>query len=40
MKVAAEFVSTIGEQNDPSRVSRLLGRTQTPRYDLAQLLRC
>ena len=37
MKVAAEFVSEIGEQNDPL-VSKLLGRTQTPRYDLAQLL--
>lgn len=39
MKVAAEFASTGCEQKTLNRVSRLLDRTQTSRYDLAQLLR-
>jgi hypothetical protein len=40
LKVATEFVSTNGEQSDPESGLPLLGRTETSRYDLAQLLRC
>ena len=40
MKIAAEFVSTNDEQNDPESGLQIVGRTQTLRCDLACLLRC
>ena len=40
LKVATEFVSTNGEQSDPESGLQLLGRTQTSRYNLAQLPTC
>ena len=40
MKLAAEFVSTNSEQNDPKSGLQIFDLTQTSHYDLAHLLRC